>query len=208
MKAIIAKKIGQTQIFDNEGRRVPVTILLAGPCVVSEIRTKEKNGYDAMQLAFMEVKEHKLIKPIKGQLKTYNLVPYKYLKEIRAQNIDLKIGDKITVSLFKTRDYVDVSGVNKGKGFAGVIKRHHFKGGPASHGSMIHRKPMSAGDTNPARVLKGRGNPGQMGNANVTVQNLKVVEIDKENNLLLVKGAVPGANNSVVVVKSAKKKED
>lgn len=199
MKGIIGKKIGMTQIFDKEGRVIPVTVLKTGPCTVIQIKTEEKDGYRGIVLGFEDVKEKSLNKPLKGKFTKLNLPLKKYLREFRDENIEnYKIGDEIGVDIFKVGDKVSVIGFTKGKGFTGVVKRWGFKGGPKSHGSMIHRKPMSIGDTNPNRVIKGKKMPGHLGNERVKVKNLEIVKINKENNLILVKGAVPGAKGRVL----------
>jgi large subunit ribosomal protein L3 len=206
MRGLLGKKIGMTQIFDEKGHPVAVTILEAGPCIITDIKTKEKNGYNAIQIGWEDVKETKLTKPILGIFKKNNLPPKKYLKEFRVENLDnYKIGAEIKVDIFKKDEYVDVTGITKGRGFTGVVKRWGFAGGPKTHGSMIHRKPMSIGDTNPARVIKGKKMPGHYGNEKVTVKNLKIMKIIPEKNLLLVKGAVPGANKGLVIIKESRR---
>ncbi len=206
-KGILGKKLGMTQIFTDDGEMVPVTVIEAGPCTVVRKRTLEKDGYLAIQLGFIEKKTSKVNKPMQGYFKNIGKAFY-ILRELRTNNIDdFEIGQEIRVDMFSPGDYVDVTGISKGKGFQGVVKRHGFEGGAASHGSMFHRRPGSIGSsTFPARVWKGKRLPGRMGNRRVTVQNLKVLRVDTRNNLLFIKGAVPGSVNSIVFVKSAIKK--
>ncbi len=206
-KGILGKKLGMTQIFTDEGEMVPVTVIEAGPCTVVRKRTLEKDGYSAIQLGFIEKKMSKVNKPLQGYFKNTGKAFY-ILRELRTDNIDnFEVGQEIRVDVFSPGDYVDVTGISKGKGFQGVVKRHGFEGGAASHGSMFHRRPGSIGSsTFPARVWKGKRLPGRMGNRRVTVQNLKVLRVDTRNNLLFIKGAVPGSVNSIVFVKSATKK--
>ncbi len=204
MKGILGRKIGMTQIFDEEGNVVPVTVIEAGPCVVVQKRTKEKDGYEAVQIGFGEIKEKHLNKPMAGHFKSANVPPRRSLREIRGE-WDVEIGSEIRVDIFSPKEMVDVTGISKGKGFAGVIKRWGFSGGPASHGSMSHRRPASAGAQQPQRVIKGKKMPGHMGAEQVTVQNLEVVKVDKEKNLLFLKGGVPGPKGSLVIIKQAVK---
>lgn len=207
MKYIIGEKVGMTQIFDEEGKVIPITVLKSYPLTIIEIKTKEKVGYDALQVGYKEVKPTKLNRPQRGYFEKKKLSCFKYLKEFQVENIDnLKVGDVISCDIFKKGEYVDVIGTSKGKGFSGVIKRHHFSGGPASHGSMIYRRPMSIGSTDAARVVKGKKMPGQYGAERVTIQNLKIVKIDKENNLVMIGGAIPGPNKGRVMIISAVKK--
>lgn len=204
MKGILGRKIGMTQIFDEEGNVVPVTVIEAGPCVVVQKRTKEKDGYEAVQIGFGEIKEKHLNKPMAGHFKSANVPPKRFLREIRGE-WDVEVGSEIRVDIFSPKEMVDVTGISKGKGFAGVIKRWGFSGGPASHGSMSHRRPASAGAQQPQRVIKGKKMPGHMGAERVTVQNLEVVKVDKEKNLLFLKGGVPGPKGSLVIIKQAVK---
>jgi len=192
MKFILGKKIGMSQLFDENGQVVPVTLIEAGPCWVSQIKTKEKDDYQSVQIGFEEIKERKVKKPQKGYFKKAGLTKYfRYLREFK--NGDLKVGDKIDVSIFSQGDIVKVSGISKGKGFQGVVKRHGFSGFPATHGTKHGlRAPGSIGSAFPERVFKGKKMAGRMGNERVTLQGLKVAQIDKENNLLAIKGAVPG----------------
>lgn len=201
---LIGKKLGMTQVFD-ESRLTPVTVIEAGPCRVVTVKTKERDRYDAVQLSFGEVKERKLSKPVLGHLKKNQASPSRVLREFRKDG-EPTVGQFVTVGMFKKGDWVDVIGVSKGKGYQGVVKRHHYAGGPESHGSMFHRAPGSIGASSfPSRVWKGKTLPGHMGSERVTVQRLKVIESRSEENLLFVRGAVPGATNGVVVVRKSKK---
>src|SRR5579885_2104816 len=206
---ILGKKIGMTQVFRPDGQVVPVTVLKAGPCVVVQRKTPATDGYDAVQLGFMEyAKKSGVTKPAAGHLKKSGAEGVKFLREFRLEegNGDMKAGDRVLVDEFKPKEKVDVIGVSKGRGFASLVKRHHFRGGPASHGSMFHRAPGSIGASSfPSRVFPGMRMAGQMGTARVTVRNLEVVEVDAEENVLLVKGAVPGPAGGYVVVRRAKK---
>jgi large subunit ribosomal protein L3 len=206
-KGLIGKKIGMTQIFDENGAAVPVTLIEAGPCYVTQVRTVEKEGYSAVQLGFEEIKPKRLTQGELGHLKRNNLSPLRIVREFRAKDIQVKEGDKIDVSQFKLGEHVDVVGTSKGKGFAGAVKRYHFRGGPKSHGASDRlRAPGSNGaTTRPGRVYKGSRRPGHMGNDRVSSQNIKVVVVDAERNLLGVCGSVPGARNGVVVIKEARK---
>ena len=201
---LIGKKLGMTQVFD-ESRLTPVTVIEAGPCRVVTVKTKERDRYEAVQLSFGEVKERKLSKPVLGHLKKNQASPSRVLREFRKDG-EPTVGQFVTVGMFKKGDWVDVIGVSKGKGYQGVVKRHHYAGGPESHGSMFHRAPGSIGASSfPSRVWKGKTLPGHMGSERVTVQRLKVIESRSEENLLFVRGAVPGATNGVVVVRKSKK---
>ncbi len=196
---IIGKKMGMSQLFLDDGRIVSVTAIEAGPCVVTQVKTEAKEGYNAVQLGFGQAK--KLNEPEKGHLKKLGL--WKHLKELRVDDVKaVEVGQKIDVSEFKAGDIVDVIGVSRGMGFAGVVKRHHFSGGPKTHGqSDRHRAPGAVGaNTSPGRVLKGLRMAGHMGDARVTVKNLKVVQADAQRNLLLLNGAVPGGRNSIVLI--------
>jgi large subunit ribosomal protein L3 len=201
---LIGKKLGMTQVFD-ETRLTPVTVIEAGPCRVVTVRTKERDRYEAVQLSFGEVKELKLSKPELGHLKKNQAPPSRILREFKKDG-ETTVGQLVTVEIFKKGDWVDVIGVSKGKGFQGVVKRHHYAGGPESHGSMFHRAPGSIGASSfPSRVWKGKTLPGHMGSERVTVHRLKVVESRLDENLLFVRGAVPGAANGIVVVRKSKK---
>lgn len=203
LKALLGKKIGMSQIFDENGKRIPVTVIEAGPCFVTAIKTKEKDDYSAVQIGYEEGK--KLKKPEIGHLKKAKIKEkLKNLREIRIEietETELKPGDKIDVSVFKEGEKVTVSGISKGKGFAGVIKRWGFRRGPETHGSDHHRRPGSIGSMFPQRVLPGKKMPGRMGKERVTTKGLKIMKIEPERNLLLVKGAVPGAKKSLVEIK-------
>ena len=204
MKGIIGRKVGMMQLFDETGKAIPVTVISAGPCKVTEIRTQEKDGYTAVQMGFGEVKENKVKKPVAGFYKKINVSPMKVLREFRANDTKgFEIGQEIKASIFEAGQYVDVVGTSIGKGFAGGIKRHHFNGGPKTHGSMSHRKPCSGGATDAARTIKGTRKPGHMGNERVTAQGLKVVRVDGEKNLIIVKGAVPGAKKGLLMIKES-----
>ncbi|MDD4365940.1 MAG: 50S ribosomal protein L3 [Synergistales bacterium] len=204
---ILGRKLGMTQIFDEAGRAIPVTVVEAGPCPVTALRTEEKNGYTAVQVGFGAVKPHKVTKPMGGQFKKVGLEACRWLREFRLDSLEgYEIGKVLGVSLFEVGEKVDVTGTSKGKGFAGFIKRHNGNRGPSSHGaSRFHRRPGSSGGSSyPGKVFKGQVMPGQMGDEKVTVKNLDVVAVDNENNLLLVKGAIPGARNGLVVVRKQK----
>ena len=208
MKGILGKKVGMTQIFDENGVVVPVTIIEAGPCFVTQRKTQDKDGYDAIQLGFHEVKENKVNKPIAGHLKKSGAPAIKYMREFRVSNpADYEEGQKIDVSVFSVGDKVDVVGTSKGKGFAGVVKRHHFKGGPKTHGQSDRwRAPGSVGaGSTPGRVFKGTRMAGRMGNQRVTVQNVRIALVDPDKNLLGIKGAVPGGKNGLVIISEAAK---
>jgi large subunit ribosomal protein L3 len=198
-----------SQVFRPDGQVVPVTLLKAGPCMVVQRKTPTTDGYDAVQLGLLEfVKPARINKPKTGHLKKAGVEGAKFLRELkmRAGDDDLKAGDKVLVDQFKPNDKVDVIGVSKGRGFAGVVKRHHFGGGEGTHGSMFHRAPGSIGASSfPSRVLPGMRMGGHMGDARVTVRNLEVIEVDTEDNVLVVKGAVPGPNGGYVVVRRAKR---
>lgn len=201
---LIGKKLGMTQVFD-ESRLTPVTVIEAGPCRVVAVRTKDKNRYEAVQLSFGEVKERRLSKAELGHLKKNQAPASRILREFKKDG-DAAVGQLVTVEMFKKGDWVDVIGVSKGKGFQGVVKRHHYAGGPESHGSMFHRAPGSIGASSfPSRVWKGKTLPGHMGAERVTVQRLKVIESRSGENLLFIRGAVPGAANGIVVVRKSKK---
>jgi large subunit ribosomal protein L3 len=206
-KGLIGKKIGMTQIFDETGAAIPVTIIEAGPCFVTQVRTTSKEGYSAVQLGYAEVKPKRLTNGQLGHLKRNNLSPLRYLHEFRSKEPQVEEGEKVVVSIFSVGEHVDVIGTSKGKGFAGGVKRFHFRGGPKTHGqSDRHRAPGSRGSTTtPGRVYKGSRGPGHMGDDRVTAQNLKVELVDAERNLLGVRGSIPGARNGLVVIKEARK---
>jgi len=208
MKGILGKKVGMTQIFDEGGEVIPVTVIEAGPCFVVQKKTLERDGYQAIQLGFEEVKPKRLTGGQRGHLRKSNLPPLRYLREIRTSDLEeYEEGQKITVGIFDVGERVDVVGTSKGRGFAGAIKRHGFKRQSKTHGqSDRERAPGSAGaTTTPGRVFKGKRMPGRMGNARVTAQNLQVVLVDPERNLLAVRGAVPGARNGLLIIKEARK---
>lgn len=197
-KFILGKKMGMSQIFDNDGNIVPATVIEAGPCFVTQIKTLDKDGCEAIQIGFEKLKDKKIKKAQKDR-------PYKHIREFLnvVSQFSKKVGDEITVDIFSEGEVVKISGISKGRGFQGVVKRHGFKGGPASHGHRhVLRRPGSIGMSFPERVTKGRKMPGHMGVERVTVSNLKIVKIDKENNLLAVKGAVPGANNGLLEIRA------
>lgn len=204
VNGILGKKLGMSQIFREDGEAVPVTVLQAGPCVVVQRKSATKDGYEAAQLALVEgrPKRH-ATKPLKGHFAKANVAPQRFIREIRlnAGADDTKQGDSVKVDLFQLKDRVNVIGISKGRGFAGMVKRHHFGGGSASHGSMFHRAPGSIGSSAfPSRVFRGMRAAGHMGTDRVTVKNLEVVRIDPEENLLMVKGAVPGPNGGYLVI--------
>jgi len=206
---ILGKKIGMTQVFRPDGQVIPVTLLKAGPCVVVQRKSPAKDGYDAVQLGLLEfAKSKRLTKPLAGHIKKAGVEGVKFLRELRLRpgDDDLKMGDRVLVGEFKPADKVDVTGISKGRGFAGLVKRHHFRGGDATHGSMFHRAPGSIGASSfPSRVFPGLRMAGHMGAERVTVRNLEVIDVDVEENLLVVKGAVPGPNGGYVVVRRAKR---
>ena len=195
-----------TRIFDEEGRSIPVTVLEAGPCTVLVKKTVEKDGYQAIQVGFKPAKKNRLNKPAAGYFAQVEVAPLKHIRELRVHNTDhYAVGQEIKADFFKAGDYVDVTGISRGKGFAGNIKRHGQALGPRTHGSRYHRGPGSMGAVGPSRVFKGKKLPGRMGGDKVTVQKLKVVKVDAGKNLLLVKGAVPGPRNVLVLVKNSVK---
>ena len=206
-KGIIGKKIGMTQIFDEKGNVIPVTVIEAGPCVVAQVKTSETDGYDAIQLGFGDVKAKHINKPEMGHFAKSKLDPKKHLREFRLDNISsFKVGDEVKADIFAAGEKVDIQGRSKGKGFQGVIKRHGQSRGPMGHGSMYHRRPGSMGPTStPGRVFKGKKLPGHMGHVTVTIQNLDVVAVDMDKNVILVKGSVPGAKGAILKIKSAVK---
>jgi len=216
VNGIIGKKIGMTQMFDDKGDVRPATVLQAGPCVVTQKKAATNEGYDAVQIGLVEfVKESRLTKPMKGHFSKHNLPPVKVLREV-AIEIDAKapadaaangtkVGDKVLVDIFDDEKYVDVTGTSKGRGFAGVVKRHHFGGGPGSHGSMFQITGSIGSSAFPSRVFKGMRAAGHMGTDKVTVRNLRILGVDKEDNLLVVEGAVPGPKDSYVLINKAKR---
>lgn len=205
-RGILGKKLGMTQIFAENGEVVPVTVIEATPNVVLQKKTKEGEGYEAIQIGYGDKKPIQQTKPAKGHAEKANTIPKRFVQEIRGVNTaDYEIGQEVKVDIFAEGDMVDVTGTSKGKGFAGVIKRHNYSRGPMSHGSHFHRSPGSLGPVDPAHVRKGKALPGRMGGEQTTIQNLEIVRIDTERNLLLVKGNIPGAKKSYVTVKSAVK---
>ncbi len=209
MKSLIGKKLGMTQIFDEEGRRVPVTVIEAGPCSVVQRKTTDTDGYEAVQLGFGTQKTERVAKPLVGHFKKAGLGAMRELREVRVDADDsAKAGDTLTAAIFEGVNFVDVLGVTKGKGFQGVMKRHNFGGGRATHGSHFHRTTGSIGmKEKPGRVFKGKKMAGQMGSTDVTVQNVKVIQVRATENLILVKGQVPGANGTMLVLREALKRK-
>lgn len=208
MQGLIARKIGMTQVFDSQGVQVPVTVLQAGPCVVVQRKTAARDGYEAVQLGFEEQKERRLTKPLQGHYKKNNVSARRVLREFRLDpGEDPKPGDPVTVAIFEGVTHVDVSGLTKGRGFQGVVRRHGMVGGLAAHGSMMHRRIGAIGNrTWPARIFKNKRMPGHMGHVRVTTQNLKIVQIKPEEGVLLVRGSVPGPNGGLLLVCKALKK--
>lgn len=207
LKGLIGKKVGMTQIFDDAGSAIPVTLIEAGPCYVTQVRLPENDGYSAVQLGFGETKPKRLTGGQLGHLKRNNFPPLRFLREFRQKNPEVQEGDKLTVDVFEVGEYVDIVGTSKGKGFQGGVKRYHFRGGPKTHGqSDRQRAPGSRGSTTtPGRVYKGARGPGHMGDDRVTAQNLNVVLVDVERNLLGVRGSVPGPRGGLVIIKGARK---
>ena len=208
-KAILATKVGMTQIFDENGVLIPVTVLQAGPCVVTQVKTVENDGYKAVQVGFVDKREKLVNKPQKGHFDKAGVSYKRYVRELRLENAEeYSVKDEIKADIFAAGDKVDATAISKGKGFQGAIKRHGQHRGPMAHGSKFHRHQGSNGSaTTPGRVFKGKGMPGQMGNKQITIQNLEVVKVDTENNLLLIKGAVPGPKKSLVTIKETVKVE-
>jgi large subunit ribosomal protein L3 len=203
---LIGKKVGMTQLFTQDGMVHPATVLKAGPCVIAQVKTVDHDGYEAVQLGLVEARPHKENKPTEGHFKKAGVPPTRVRREVRlkAGGDPVKTGDQINVSMFADGERVDVIGTSRGKGFQGVVKRHHFKGGRMSHGSMFHRAPGSIGASSyPSRVVKGMRMGGHMGDKQITTRNLKVLRVDPENNLLLLEGSVPGGPNAVVVIRKA-----
>jgi len=205
---ILGKKKGMTQVFRDDGRIIPVTVVEAGPCTVLQVKTKEKDGYEAVQIGVCEKKEKLVSKPEFGKFKKINISPKRFIKEIRTSaDQKFEVGQQMKVDIFAAGDAVDVTGTSIGKGFQGGMKRWHWSGGKQTHGSMSHRRPGSIGSTTtPGRVIKGHHLPGRMGGDTVTTQNIEVVKIDTENNLLILEGSVPGPNNSLLIIQKAKKR--
>lgn len=200
MIGILGRKLGMTQIYTETGKAYPVTVVEAGPCCVVQVKTLDSDGYEAVKLSFLEIKEKRLSKPLSGVFKKAGVKPYRFLKEFPMGGF--KVGDFVTVEKFGKGDKVSVSGVSKGKGFQGVMKRHNFSGGPGSHGSMFNRAPGSIGASSyPSRVWKNQGLPGHMGSERTTVKNLEIVDVKTDQNLLLILGAVPGAKGAFLEIK-------
>lgn len=206
MIGLIGRKIGMTQLFGDKGEAIPVTVIEAGPCPITEVRTAEKNGYVAVQLGFGTNKESRFRRPVLGQFTKRNLTPARHLKEFRIEDAgEMEIGKSLTVGIFEKGQHVDVEGVTKGRGFTGVVKRYGFVAGHASHGPTAGKQPGSIGaSAYPSRVIKGKRLPGRMGGVNLTAKNLVVVAVDPEQNLVMVRGAVPGPPNGLVLVKKRK----
>ncbi len=205
VEGLIGKKVGMTQTFDEKGNVIPVTVFEAGPCAVVQMKTRDKDGYSAVQLALIEEKKNKKNKPLAGHLKKANIPDVKLIREFRfLEGSEIKEGTQILADLFAEGERVHVTGTSKGKGFAGVVKRWGFHGGKKTHGSMFHRRPGSTGaSAYPSRVIKGKKLPGHMGTDRVLVKNLKVVQVEKDSNLLVLKGSVPGAKGGYVLIKKA-----
>ncbi|RCW49318.1 MULTISPECIES: 50S ribosomal protein L3 [unclassified Halanaerobium] len=201
-KTIIAKKLGMTQYFKDNGEVVPVTVVEAGPCVVTQVKTTEKDGYNAVQLGFGEVKTQRLNKPIKGQFESRDIEAKRHLREFKNNDMDVSEGSEITVDIFEAGELVNVTGISKGKGFAGNIKRWNHNTGPKSHGSHFHRAPGSIGAVDARRVFKGFKLPGRMGSNKVTEKNLEIVKVDTERNVLLIKGPVPGPKKGILEIQT------
>ena len=206
-KAILATKVGMTQIFNEDGTLIPVTVLQAGPCVVTQVKTEENDGYAAVQVGFGDIREKLVNKPEKGHLEKAGVDLKRFLKEFRFENAgEYEVGQEIKADIFEAGDHIDATAISKGKGFQGAIKRHGQSRGPMAHGSKYHRHAGSNGSaSDPSKVFKGKKMPGQMGNKKITVQNLEIVRVDAENNLLLVKGSVPGPKKCLVTIKETVK---
>lgn len=204
---ILGKKIGMTQIFNQDGDVIPVTVVEAGPCPVLQIKTQQKDGYTAIQIGFQEKKEARTTKPLLGNFKKAGVKPQRFIREFRIEKPEeFKVGQEIYVDIFSSGDCVDVAGTSIGKGFQGGMKRWNWRGGPGGHGSMHHRAPGSIGaSSDPSRTYKGQHLPGRMGGGQVTTQNLEILKTDKENNLLVIKGPVPGPDGGLLIIKKAKK---
>ena len=205
-KAILAKKVGMTQLFFDNGELVPITVLIAGPCYVTQIKTNETDGYNAIQVGFWD-KSKNVLKPLQGIFSKAGVSPKRYLREFKfAESKDYKVGDEIKVDEFSVGEFIDATGISKGKGFQGSIKRHGHQRGPMAHGSKYHRGVGSmSSTTTPGRVKKGKKMPGHMGHEKITIQNLKIMRIDADKNLLFVKGSVPGPKNSLIFIKNSVK---
>ena len=206
-KGIIGRKVGMTQIFDQKGNVIPVTVIEATPNIVAQVKTVETDGYNSIQLGYGEVKDKHINKPEKGHFAKAGLTAKKHLREFRVEDVEnYKVGDEVKADIFEAGEKIDVQGTTKGKGFQGVIKRHGQHRGPMGHGSMYHRRPGSMGSTStPGRVFKGKNLPGHTGRITVTIQNLEVVSVDLDKNVILVKGSVPGANGTILKIKQSVK---
>ncbi|MCL2165700.1 MAG: 50S ribosomal protein L3 [Clostridiales bacterium] len=203
-KAILGTKLGMLQIFDDSGRVVPVTVVKAGPCVVTQLKTKENDGYEAIQVGYSPAKEKHLTKPLKGHFIKHNVSPLRHLREFRLEDCSsYELGNEIKADVFAAGEVVDITGVSKGKGFQGSIRRHGFHRGPMQHGSKYHRRTGSLNAKGPARVWRGRKAPGRMGGDTVTVQGLHIVRVDADKDLILIKGAVPGAKKGVILIRNS-----
>lgn len=204
ISGLMGKKLGMLQVFDDRRKLLPVTVVEAGPCGISQVKTLDKDGYSAVQVGFQELSENKISKPKLGHLRAGNSKLWKHLLEFRALG-ECKVGEIFSVDIFSVGEDVSVQGVSKGKGFQGVMKRHNFGGGPATHGSMFHREPGSIGNASyPSRVWKNKGMPGQMGNKRITMQGLRIVDVRPEENLIFISGSVPGSIGSLVIVRKIK----
>jgi len=200
-KGILCKKVGMTQVFSEDGRFIPVTVVEAGPCYVTQKKTVATDGYNAIQVGFAGLPERLSNKPAKGHFQKASLKPLRFVREFRVEDVDTyQVGQELTADMFAAGDHVDVVGTSKGKGFAGMIKRHGASRGPMAHGSKYHRRTGSLGAKGPARVYKGRALPGRMGGERVTIQNLEIVRVDADRNLILIKGAVPGAKKGLLIL--------
>lgn len=201
VNGILGKKLGMTQVFDESGAAVPVTVIEAGPCVVTQVKTETRDGYNGVQVAFGDAKEKHVTKPMQGHFAKAGSALKRHLHEVSVDDLsEVELGKVIRVDVFKEGDSVKVTGVSKGKGFAGVVKRYHFHGGDQTHGCMVHRKPQSGGGTDAARTFKGSRRPGRMGGKQITQRGLTVYRVDAQRNLLLVRGAVPGGKNGLVYI--------
>lgn len=206
LKAILGRKVGMTQIFSDTGEALPVTLVEAGPCLVVQKKTVDNDGYSALKVGYEDIKEKRLNRPEQGEFKKNQLKFKRFVREFRLQDADkYNVGDEIKADVFQPGDMVDITGISKGKGFAGGIKRWNFKRGPMAHGSMYHRRPGSGGATGPARVFKGHKKPGHLGAEKVTVQNLEVVKVDPDKNLMMIKGSVPGSKKALLFIKNTVK---
>lgn len=204
MNSIIGEKIGMTQIFLQNGKALPVTVVKVGPCEVIQVKTSEKDGYNSVQLGYGSIKPNSVTKPMRGHFQKYSKNVYRTIKEFKTESSTIESGSVYGADIFKVGDFLNVSGISKGKGFAGVMKRHHFRGGDATHGSMFHREPGSIGSSAyPSRVLKNKKLPGHMGHKQITIKNLEVVEVKSEANILLLKGSVPGHRGTILLFKKA-----